>query len=335
MAAEASGRRAPLVIGLAVAAVGLSTTVPLPLYGAYAAAGGHGAGALALAFACYAATVMLTAPLLGPLPDRIGRRPCVLLGVALASLSTLLLSLAPGLPALAAARLAQGLAMGCVAGAAAAWAAELAGGGAAGATRAARIIAAATIGSFAIGGLATMLALLVAPAAYPPLPFALHLGLSVLLFLLVARLPETLARAPGRPRGGWLRRPAFPPGTWATTLAIIPGWGVTGTVLTSVPAVLTAAGLPRAGPLAACAMMAVGVLAQLALRGVPPRRAVVIGLGLLVAGAAVTFGGAAAGALAPLLLGGVAVGVAVYALIYPGGLAAVAAAASAEERARA
>jgi MFS family permease len=326
-------RHAALVIGLAVAAVGLSTTLPLPLYGAYAEAGGHGAGALALAFACYATTVIVTAPLLGPLPDRIGRRPCVLLGVAFAALSTLVLSLQPGLLALALARAAQGLGMGCVAGAAAAWAAELAGGGPHGAGQAARIIAAATIGSFALGGVLTLLALWAAPAAYPPVTFALHLGFAALLLALVARLPETLA--PGTVRGAWLRRPAFPRGTWPTTLAILPGWGVTGTVLTSVPAALATAGLPRAGPLAACAMMGVGVLAQLAVRGLAPRRAVALGLGLLVAGAGACFWGAAMQALWPLLLGGVAVGVAVYALVYPGGLAAVAEAASGEERARA
>ena len=339
---RAPSRHAPLVIGLAVAAVGLSTTLPLPLYGAYAAAGGHGAGALALAFACYAATVIVTAPLLGPLPDRIGRKPCVLLGVGFAALSTLLLALQPGLAALALARTAQGLGMGCVAGAAAAWAAELPGGnpggnpgeepgGAAG--RAARIIAAATIGSFALGGVLTLLALAAWPGTYPPATFALHLGFAGLLLVPVARLPETLR--PGAPRGAWLRRPAFPRGTWPTTLAILPGWGVTGTVLTSVPAALAAAGLPRAGPLAACAMMAVGVLAQRPARGLAPRRAVALGLGLLVAGAAACFWGTAMQAPWPLLLGGVAVGIAGYALADPGGLAAVAEAASGEERARA
>ncbi|MCB4820363.1 MFS transporter [Roseicella sp. GB24] len=332
-------RQAALVIGLAVAAVGLATTVPLPLYGAYAAAGGYGAGALALAFACYATTAIVTAPLLGPLPDRIGRRPCVLLGVACAALSTLLLSLLPGIPALAAARVAQGFAMGCVTGAAAAWAAELTGNGqegqAAAGRRAAGVIATATIGSFATGGLLTLAALALAPAADPPVTFAAHLGFAALLLVLVARLPETLPRRGDLPRGGWLRRPAFPPGTWPTTLAILPGWSATGAVLTSVPAVLAAEGLPLAGPAAACAMMAVGVLAQLAVRRIPPRRAVALGLLLLTVGAAVTFWGAATRGLWPLLLGGPVVGVAVYALVYPGGLAAVAEAASGEERARA
>ncbi|MDB5372766.1 MAG: Major facilitator superfamily 1, partial [Belnapia sp.] len=107
-------RQAEWLVGLAVFATGLATTLPLPLYGQIAARGGHGAGALALAFACYAAALIVTAPLLGPLPDRIGRKPCVLLGVTLAAVSTLLLSLLPTIPALAVARLAQGLGMGCV-----------------------------------------------------------------------------------------------------------------------------------------------------------------------------------------------------------------------------
>ena len=334
LAAPAAPRHATLVIGLAVAAVGLATTLPLPLYGAFATASGGGAGGLSLAFACYAATVMLSAPLLGPLPDRIGRRPCVLLGIVFAALSTLVLSLAPGLPGLALARTAQGIAMGCVAGAAAAWAAELGGGGAAGGARAARVIAAATIGSFATGGLLTLLAQLARPLDYPPLTFGLHLGFALLLLVLVARLPET--RRPGAaPRGPWLRRPAFPAGTWPTTLAILPGWGTTGTVMTSVPAVLAAAGLPRAGTAAACAMMALGALAQFALHRMAPRRAVALGLAMLVLAAALAFCGTWLRSPWLLLPGGAAVGIAVYAFIYLGGLGAASAAASGEERARA
>ena len=80
------------LVGLAVFAAGLSTTLPLPLYVEYA--GGGGTGRLAAAFACYAGILILTAPLLGPLPDRIGRRACVLIGLLLAGGSTLLLAFA-------------------------------------------------------------------------------------------------------------------------------------------------------------------------------------------------------------------------------------------------
>ncbi|WP_198376098.1 MFS transporter, partial [Neoroseomonas rubea] len=100
----------------------------MPLFTAYADRDGGGAGGLAAAFIAYAGTLIITAPLLGGLSDRIGRKPCVLAGLVLAGLSTLALVAAPGLAALAVARALQGLAIGLVAGGATAWAAELAGG---------------------------------------------------------------------------------------------------------------------------------------------------------------------------------------------------------------
>ena len=328
----AAPRHAELLVGLAVCAVGLATTIPLPLYGQFAARGGYGAGALAMAFACYAVTVMVTAPLLGPLPDRIGRKPCVLLGVALAAVSTLVLAIFPSIPALAVARVAQGVGMGCVTGAAAAWAAELAGGGPAGGRRAAGVIALATIGSFGAGGILTLIAVAAWPGMLPPLTFAAHIGFALLLLTLVARLPETLAA----PQSGWLRWPKFPGGTLATTCAIIPGWGATGIVLTSVQSVLARQGHALVGPLAACGMMLVGVLAQQVFKRMRPGPAVRIGLAVLVLGCGLCFWGAAwGGGLWPLLLGGAVVGIGSYAFIYPGGLAAVAEAAAGEDRARA
>lgn len=324
-------RHAALLIGLAVCAVGLSTTLPLPLYVEYARSGGHGAGALALAFAAYAATLIVTAPLLGPLPDRIGRKPCVLLGIALAMASTLLLAVAPGIPALGVARVAQGFAMGCVAGAAVAWATELATDGEQeAARRAAAVIAAATVGSFGLGGVLTLAAILAWPGMAPPPTFPAHLAFALLLLPAVARLPETL-RVPG---GAWLRRPAFPRGTLPTTLAILPGWGTTGTVLTSVPAALAAQGMPLAGPVAVCVMILLGVGVQQGLRRVAPGRAVRLGLLILCGGAGLTLWGAATGQLWPLLLGGGITGAAVYGFIYLGGLAAVSAAGG-RDRARA
>lgn len=115
---------------------------------------------------------------------------------------------------------------------------------------------------------------------------------------------------------------------------------MTGVVLTSVQSTLAAQGQPMTGPLAACGMMLVGVLAQRALHRVAPRRAVRLGLLVLTTGAALTFwgtagGGTAGGGVWPLLVGGLVVGVGTYGFIYLGGLAAVAEAASGEDRARA
>jgi MFS family permease len=316
---------------MAVAAVGVATTLPMPLFTRYAERDGQGAGMLSLAFVCYAAALILTAPLLGSLSDRLGRRPCVLAAVALAGAATLALVLAPGLAALALARALQGLAIGLVAGAATAWAAELAGGPEA-ARRAAAVVALGTAGSFGAGGLLTLAALEIQDGAEPPASYWLHLLAVACALAVVARLPETHH---GDRAASWLRLPGFPRGTLATSLAIVPAWGVTGTALTSVPVALAAQGMPRLGPVAVCVMILAGVAMQQGLRRLAPRRSVLAGLGVLVAGAGLVVLGTLSGRLGPLLAGGALTGTAAYGFIYLGGLAAAAQAAAPAERANA
>ena len=307
-------------VGLAVFAAGLSTTLPLPLYVEYA--GEANTGALAAAFACYAGVLIVTAPLLGPLPDRIGRRPCMAIGLVLAGASTLLLGLWPGVWPLAVARLLQGLAMGCITNAAGAWAAELAERAGATSAQASRqgagVVAMGTAGSFGAGPLFTLLNLLALPDARPPLVFWLHLLFVAAMLLGVLRLPET---RPGRPGGRW-RLPLFPAGTLASTLAMIPGWGVTGVVLTTVPVALATLGHPRAGAWAVAGMILSGVAAQQGLRWLAPARALRLGLPLLCLGCGVVFLGATQGWLVLLLIGAPLTGMAAYGMVYLGGLAA-------------
>jgi len=317
---------AVLTVGFAVAAVGLATTIPLPLYIEYANAGRYGAGALALAFACYALTVIIASPFLGPLPDRIGRKACMLIGLVMAALSTLTLMVMPSIPALAFSRALQGIAMGAVAGAATAWATELGGNDEAAARRGGTVVAAGTAGSFGVGGVATLLAVIVWPELRPPPTFSFHLVGALVLAGLVLRLPETLIA----PRTGWLRLPVFPRGTLLTTLAIVPAWGTTGTVLTSIPAVLATQGYPRAGMAAACIMMLIGAIAQQALRRLEPRQSVRVGLVLLMVGGSCALYGAAMNVLWPVAAGTLLLGCAVYSYIYLGGLSAVAMAAGTE-----
>lgn len=307
-------------VGLAVFAAGLSTTLPLPLYAEYA--GGGGTGPLSAAFACYAGILILTAPLLGPLPDRIGRRPCMLLGLALAAASSLLLALWPGVGPLALARGLQGLAMGCITNAAGAWAAELAeqrGEAPEAASRqGARIVAAGTAGSFGAGPVFTLLNLLATPDSRPPVVLWAHLAMVAAMLIVVARLPETRTGT----GGAVLRLPLFPKGTLPSTLGMLPGWGVTGVVLTTVPAALAALGEPRAGAWAVAVMILAGAATQQLLKGLPPRRALRLGLPLLCLGSGLVFVGATLPWLPLLLLGGPIAGIAAYGLVYLGGLAA-------------
>lgn len=319
-----------VTVGAAVFAIGASTTLPMPLYTAYAAMDGGGASGLAAAFITYAATLIVTAPLLGGLSDRIGRKPCVLMAMILAATSTVALILVPGLAALALARLLQGLAIGLVAGGATAWAAELAGGPEAG-RHAARVMAFGTAGSYALGGLATLLALWLHGGETPPLTYWVHLAAILVLLPIVARLPDR--RAPERV--AWLRLPAFPRGTVASSFGMFAAWGVTGVTLTSVPSTLAAAGYPRLGPLAICFMIAVGTAMQQAIGAWPARRLSLTGLPVLLAGAALVLAGTLQASLILLLAGGALVGSAAYGFLFVGALAAASEAASGEDRARA
>lgn len=325
---QPDGRRGIVTVGAAVFAIGVSTTLPMPLFTDYAARDGEGAGALAAAFVAYAFTLIVTAPLLGGLSDRIGRKPCVLAGLVLAGLSTFALAVAPGLVALAIARVLQGLAVGLIAGAATAWAAELAGGPEAGA-RAAATIAFGTAGSYGAGGVLTLAALWLFGSGEAPVTFWLHWIAIALLLPIVAFLPDRRARA----RVAWLRNPAFPRGTLATTLGMIPAWGTTGVIITAIPVALAAQGMPRLGPVVICFMILFGTTVQQGLRGVAPRRAVLVGLGALVVGSGLVIWGTLATSLPVLLIGGAAVGSAAYGFLFVGGLAA--ASEDATDRARA
>ncbi len=325
-----STHRGVAVIGAAVFVIGVSTTLPMPLFTTYAARDGGGAGGLALAFIAYATTLIVTAPLLGGLSDRLGRRPCVLAALIFAGLATTALVVAPSLPALAVARVFQGLAIGLVAGGATAWAADLAGGPEAG-RNAARLMALATAGSFATGGLATLSALWLLGDAEPPVTFWLHIAAAALLVPIVATLPDHRPTT----RVAWLRVPAFPRGTVASSFAMFVAWSVTGVALTSVPSALAAAGYPRLGPLAVCFMILSGASVQQVIGRLPARRMSLVGLPVLVLGAALLLAGTLGASLPLLLAGGALVGTAAYGFLFVGALAAASEAASGDDRARA
>lgn len=319
-----------IAIGGAVFAIGISTTLAMPLFTTYAARDGGGASGLAAAFIVYAATLIVTAPLLGGLSDRIGRRPCVLAALVLAGLSTLSLLLAPGLVALGVARLLQGLAIGLVAGGATAWAAELSGGPEAG-RQAARVTAFATAGSYGAGALATLGALWLLGDAEPPVTFWAHVAAVAVLAVVVARLPDPRPQE----RVAWLRVPAFPRGTVAGSFGMFAAWGVTGVTITSVPSALAMAGHPRLGPIAVCFMILAGTAVQQAIGRLPARTLSLIGLPVLVTGSGLVILGTLTVSLPLLLAGGALVGSAAYGFLFVGALAGASEAASGADRARA
>lgn len=82
-----------------------AVNLPAPLYAAYADSAGMGIGAATLAFACYVAGLVPVLLFLGGLSDRIGRKPPLLIALAIAAGATALLVVHPGLLSLGVARL--------------------------------------------------------------------------------------------------------------------------------------------------------------------------------------------------------------------------------------
>jgi len=111
---------------------------------------------------------------------------------------------------------------------------------------------------------------------------------------------------------------------------MVPGWGVTGVVLSTVPMALAALGLGSAGAWVVAGMILTGTATQQVFRRLESRRALRLGLPLLTLGAGLVFLGAVQGQIWLLLLGAPITGMAAYGLVYLGGLAAATAAAPLE-----
>ncbi|WP_407640318.1 MFS transporter [Actinacidiphila rubida] len=97
------------------AVLGLSLTAassPTPLYGVYAARWGFSAITLTVVFSVYAVALLAALLAFGTLSDAIGRKPVVLLALALQVISLLCFIAATGVGWLLAARVAQGAATG-------------------------------------------------------------------------------------------------------------------------------------------------------------------------------------------------------------------------------
>ncbi len=224
---------------------------------------------VALAFIAYAGTLIVTAPLLGGLSDRVGRKPCVLAGLALAGCPPWRWWSRP--PADGARRRAG--AAGRRDRARRRGGSDRLGGRAgrrAGSGPARRARHGLRHGGFLWRGRARhahrLLAARRGGAARHLL--AAH-GRCRAAHPIIARLPD---RRPNGARRIWLRVPAFPRGTVASSFGMFAAWGVTGVTITSVPSALAAAGYPRLGPLAVCFMIIAGTAVQQAIGRWPARR---------------------------------------------------------------
>ena len=201
MATTQGWRRAVLVL-FAVAA---GTNVPTPLLLIYKDNLGLSAQTLTALFGCYAAGLVPSLLLAGPLSDRVGRRRVMLPFVLLSGGASLLFVLASdSVPLLFGARFLQGVVSGAVFTVGSAWVGELSQGDSAGARRA----AVAQSAGFSLGPLTS--GLLGEYAPFPTtLPYLVHLALILWAFLLCRGLPETvIPHARGSVQHGRMLEPA-------------------------------------------------------------------------------------------------------------------------------
>jgi MFS family permease len=297
------------------------TNLPTPLYHGYAERFGFSPLTVTLIFAAYAAVLIPSLLVAGPLADAVGGRAVLIPAVALAALGSLAFALAEGTAWLYVARVLQGVALGAASGALTAALSALEPRGRR--HRAALVSTAASMGGL---GLGPLLAGLIAQYGPAPrvLPFIVEIILLGPAMAVVATLPAPRSRMPWQPR-----RPQIPAQMRAVFAASAApaflAFAVMGLFLTLIPTYV--ATLARSGNLllagaAVALMLACSVLAQFVGYGTPARTLQLRGLPLLAAGLALLALTRPIASL-PLLLAAAAVAGAGQGLVFLGGLTAV------------
>jgi MFS family permease len=329
------GRGAAFVLAAyAFAVTMLGTTLPTPLYSLYRAKFGFSVLMITVIFATYAVGVIAALLLGGRLSDELGRRPVLLLGIAVSALSAVTFLLADGLAPLLIGRAISGVSAGIFTGTATATLVDLAPRGRP--SRGTLVATAANMGGLGCGPL---LAGLLAQFASSPLrlPFWVDLALLVPAALGVLAMPEPVTpSAHPRLRPQALSVPADVRPTFIrAALAGFAGFAVLGLFTAVSPAFLGQT--LHVTSYAIVGLVVFGVFlastaGQLMFEIVPERAALPAGCVGLIAGMGVLAIGLAAPSLALLVLGGVIAGVG-QGLSFRAGLSAVNAASPPEQRA--
>ncbi|KJR03422.1 MFS transporter [Gordonia sihwensis] len=304
-------RGAVLATAFAFLVTMMGTTLPTPLYSLYSQQLDFTEFTVTILFAVYAFGVMFALIVFGRLSDDVGRRPILLTALVLAVISAVMFLLPLSLPLLIAARIVSGLSAGLMSGTGTAAVIDLF--GPADKSRAGMLAIAVNTGGLGVG---TLFAGVVADLSSAPLtlPYAVHLGLSVLAFVaLRVFTPAPADPAPLRLHAPRLTVPAPIRGAFVRgVLAAGAGFAVCG-VLTAVSALFlvrylgigshTVAGLVV---FLAFAFMVVG---QFVARRISSRAAMQAGCGGLVVAAAVLAVALSAESLAALLIAPIVLGV--------------------------
>jgi MFS family permease len=267
-----------------------ASSAPTPLYAIYQAEWGFSPITTTIVFGIYALAVLVSLLIFGSLSDHVGRRPVLLVAIAVQAVATVVFAQADGVPALVLARIIQGLATGAAVGAIGAGMLDLDKAKGAIANSVAAPIGTA-VGAFASGVLVQYL------------PFRTHLVYFALLGIFAAQgIGVALMRETSSPRRGALaslrvqialprrvRRPFL-----LAAPALVAAWSLAGLYGALGPAIvhlLIGHNSYVLGGLALFAAAGSGALAVLVLRNAAPRNvmryasvSLFVGMGITVLG---------------------------------------------------
>lgn len=288
--------------------------IPTPLYALYEQRYHFTSGVLAVVFAAYTAGVLATMLLVAPLSDVIGRKPVLYLGMALTAASAVAFIFASGASTLAFARIVSGLAVGATTSTATASMASLE-------PRrdqhhVARVSVAANFGGVATGILLSGLLVAFAPAP-TKLVFVVLILASLAGIVAVATTRETVARRPKALRSRVQRLVVPPPiqrPFWVAAGSLAACYSIYGYFGAMAPTFLRAdlhlANVAGSAALIA-AMFGFAALTQLALGQVRDRRALLVGLPLILIATVFLTASLPATSFALFVLGDAALGIGV------------------------
>ncbi len=303
-----TGRPAVFVLASLIVALLASSAAPTPLYAIYQAQWHFTPITTTIVFGVYAVAVLVSLLVLGKLSDHVGRRPVLLAALAVHAASLVIFATAAGVPELLAARVVQGLSTGA----------------ALGAIGAAMLDMDRELGTFANAvspGMGTATGALLSALAIRFLPDPTHLiylaliGVLALQAAAIAVMRETVSPEPGA-LASLKPEITLPRALRAPVLTAVPVlfavWALAGLYGALGPALvhaLTGSGNVVLGALSLFVLAGSAVVATIALRRVPARTMMLVGILALMAGVSVTIAAVSAGSAPVFFAGSVIAGV--------------------------
>jgi predicted MFS family arabinose efflux permease len=311
----------------------LGTTLPTPIYVLYQAQYHLTSLLITIIFTAYVAGVLASLLFFGRLSDHFGRKRVLVSALILAAVSTLFFIFADSLASLLVGRFISGLGAGMMTGTATAGLVELEPTGTP--RRATRIATAANMGGLGLGPLIAGLFAQLAP--YPTtLVFEVYLVLLVVIIAVVPLLPETV-KSPDhvvdlRPK---LAVPSSIRGVYLQAAgSVFSAFTLAGLFSALVPSILKGT-LHQSNLIVAGAIVfllfGIAVIVQVAFHDIMIRKAMMIGLTLLIVSLALIETGVALASIAAFLGGTLVAGLGI-GLAFMGSLAALNKAAPPDQR---